>query len=101
MDTSGSQNFSIEVTLTGQLFTWRRHTDQLKKCFEEAELQLADTSAVSEEEEDTSGITKVWLDPNLSPGHPSSDVNRQLVDSNNLPRRNPPRNRKPPDRLTY
>ena len=93
---SGSQNSSVEVTLTGQLFTWRCHTDQLKKCFEEAEPQPADTSAASEgeEEEDTPGVTEVWLDPNLCKvfGQPSSNVTRQSVDSNNLPRRNPPRN---------
>ena len=106
VDMSGSQNFSVEVALTGQLFTWRRHIDQLKKCFEEAESQQpTDASAVSEgeEEEDISGVTEVWLDPNLSEAseQPSSDVNRQSADSNNLLRRNPRRNRKPPDRLTY
>ena len=106
VDMSGSQNFSVEVVLTGQLFTWRHHIDQLKKCFEEAESQQpTDASAVSEgeEEEDISGVTEVWLDPNLSEAseQPSSDVNRQSADSNNLPRRNPRRNRKPPDRLTY
>ena len=106
VDMSGSQNFSVEVVLTGQLFTWRRHIDQLKKCFEEAESQQpTDASAVSEgeEEEDISGVTEVWLDPNLSEAseQPSSDVNRQSADSNNLPRRIPLRNCKPPDRLTY
>ena len=99
VDMSGSQNFSVEVALTGQLFTWRRHIDQLK-CYEEATPeQPPETSAVSEgkEEEDTSSITEVWLDPNQPEAseQPSSDV------SVNPPRRNPPRNRKPPDRLTY
>ena len=70
------------------MFTWRHHTDQLKQCFKESKPQTVDNSAISieEEEEDISGVTEVWLDPNLSESseQSSSDVNRQLVNSNSL-----------------
>ena len=63
MDMSGSQNFSVKVTLTGQLLYTRASYWSVKKCFEEAGPQPTDISAVSEgeEEEDTSGVTEVWL----------------------------------------
>ena len=94
------QKYCVDFTFSGQFVTWRHHTDQLKKCFEEAEPQPADTSAVLEgEEEDTPSVT----DPNVSESseQPSSDVNRQSVDSNNLLKKNPPRNHKPPVKLIY
>ena len=111
VDASGPHNFTVEVNLSGQLTTWKRHVDQLRKCFEEITVpsktqQPTDTSAVSEEEEEednTSGITEVWsnLNPSGVSQQSSPNVNIQSTVSGSIPRHNPLRNRKPPDRLTY
>ena len=34
IDNSGPYNFLIEVNMLGQLMRWKRHTDQLRKCFD-------------------------------------------------------------------
>ena len=111
VDASGPHNFTVEVNLSGQLTTWKRHVDQLRKCFEEITVpsktqQPTDTSAVSEEEEEednTSGITEVWsnLNPSGVSQQSSPNVNIQSTVSGSILRHNPLRNRKPPDRLTY
>ena len=111
VDSSGPHNFSVEVNHAGQLMTWRRHVNQLKKCFDDTpvshtEQELTDTTSISEgEEEDsnTSGVTEVWSNSD-SPEvveHSSPNVTVPSTTSNDIPSRNPPRNRKPPDRLTY
>ena len=68
--------------------------------------ELMHTSSISEgEEEDssTSGVKEVWSNSNSSKvvEHSPPHVTAPLTISDNLPKRNPPRNRKPPDRLTY
>ena len=105
VDSSGPHNFSIEVTHAGQLMTWRRQVNQLKKCFDDTPVsqELTDPTSISEgEEEDssTSEVTEVWSNSN-SPEvveHSSPNVTAPSTTSNDIPRRNP---RKPPDRLTY
>ena len=110
VDNSGPHNFSVDITHAGQLMTWRRHVNQLKKCFDDItvshkEQELTDASSIPEgEEEDssTSGVTEVWSNSNSSEvfEHSTPNVTPPSTASDNLPRRNPPRNRKPPDRLT-
>ena len=34
VDMVGPYNFHVEVTLTGQLTKWKRHADQLRKCYD-------------------------------------------------------------------
>ena len=107
-DVLGPHNFMIEVNHSGQLYQWKRHVDQLKKRFEVSLSEVpnilqkpTDTSNISEgEEEDDkmSGIIEIW------PSQNSDEASPQQQHSNNssdMPRRNPPRNRKPPNRLTY
>ena len=111
VDNSGPHNFSVEVTHAGQLMTWRRHGNQLKKCFDNTkvphkEQELTDASSISEGEEkdsSTSGVTEVWSNSNSSEvvEHSPPNVTPPSTTSDNLPRRNPPQNRRPPDRLTY
>ena len=111
VDNSGPHNFSVEVTHAGQLMMWRGHVNQLKKCFDDTtvshkEQELTHASSISEGEggnSSTSGVTEVWSNSNSSEvfEHSPPNVTPPLTTSDNLPRRNPPRNRKPPDRLTY
>ena len=104
VDASGPYNVTVEVNLSGLLTSWKRHVDQLKRCFEDVTIpnntqEPTDHGNISEGEEDpeeennTSGVTEVWT--NLNPAEQSP------TQTNNTPRRNPPRNRKAPDRLTY
>ena len=104
MDASGPYNVTVEVNLSGLLISWKRHVNQLKRCFEDVTIpnntqEQTDHGNISEEEEDleeennTSGVTEVWT--NLNPAEQSP------TQTNNTPRQNPPRNRKAPDRLTY
>ena len=60
----------IEVNLSGLLTSWRRHVDQLKRCFDNVTIpnntqEPTDHEDISEGEENTSGVTEVWA--NLSP----------------------------------
>ena len=34
VDRAGPYNFSIQVTVSGKLAKWKRHADQLKKCYD-------------------------------------------------------------------
>ena len=55
-----------------------------------------------EEKNNESGVTEVWTNPNsASQEQDSPYVNTEVTASDSIPRRNPPRNRKPTDRLTY
>ena len=71
--------------------TWRRHVNQLKKCFDatpvsQAEQQLADTSPISEEDSSTSGITEGWSNSNSSEvvEHYSPNVAAPSTTSNDI-----------------
>ena len=90
VDTSGIHNFIVEVNLSGQLTRWKRHVDQLKKCYEDFtaannQQQQTDTSSVSEGEEEEK----------------SNESGIEIYPQQPTPRQNPPRARKPPDKLTY
>ena len=39
VDTAGPHNFTVRVNLAGQFTSWRRHIDQLKRCFEDITVQ--------------------------------------------------------------
>ena len=97
----GPRNFMVEVMLSGQRTKWKRHTDQLRKCTDTSDSNdtFSDSTPVvspqeeeEEEKEDNSDVL-VYGSFSSSPQQSSSSVVE--------PCRNPPRNRKPPDRLTY
>ena len=99
-DTSGAYNFLVEVMLSGQLMRWKRHVDQLRNCYDttgHGDSTADSTPSVSpqeeeEEKEDSSEIVVYGNCPSV-PVEPNSVIV--------VPRRNPPRNRRPPDKLTY
>ena len=107
-------NFIVEVNHSGQLYQWKRHVDQLKKHFTVSSSEVpnilqkpTDATNISEgEEEDDkmSGIIEIWPSQNSDETSPQQqqppNLNTQPNVSSNMPRRNPPRDRKPPDRLT-
>ena len=97
----GPCNFMVEVMLSGQRSEWKRHTDQLRKCTDTSDSHdtFSDSTPVvspqeeeEEEKKDNSDVL-VYGSFTSSPQQPSSSVVE--------PRRNPPQNCKPPDRLTY
>ena len=97
----GPRNFIVEVMLSGQLTKWKRHTDQLRKytgtsdshdTFSDSTPVVSPQEEEEEEKEDNSDIL-VYGSFSSTP----QQFNNSIVE----PRRNPPRNRKPPDRLTY
>ena len=78
VDTAGPHNFTVQVNLAGQFTSWRRHIDELKRCYEDITVQnnsqkLMDSTVSSEAEEEEknneSGVTEVWTNPN-SASHP-------------------------------
>ena len=101
MDYSGPYNFSVEVTVSDQLIRWKRHADQLQKCFDSSSVteRFADLTSVAvssqevEKEEEKEDCSELIVYGSLST--PSSDT------SIPEPRRNPPRDRIPPESVTY
>ena len=84
VDMVGPYNFHVEVTLTGQLTKWKRHADQLRKCYDSSNVTPDSTP-------DTVELIVYGNFP--SPKQPVTPVVE--------PRRNPPRIRRPLNRLTY
>ena len=55
VDMVGPYNFYVEVALSGQLTKWKRHADQLRKCYDSSNVtadSTPDTGSSQEEEEE-------------------------------------------------
>ena len=98
VDRAGPYNFSIQVTVSGKLAKWKRHADQLKKCYDSNNFTDITPETVNsqevEKEEEKENSSEVIVYGNF--GSP-----QQMTTQTTVVRRNPPRNRPPPDRLTY
>ena len=100
VDYSGPYNFSVEVTVSDQLTRWKRHADQLRKCYDSSSVteRVADLTSVAvssqvEEEEEKEDRSELIVYGSLSTPSTTTSILE--------PRRNPPRDRRPPERLTY
>ena len=95
IDIAGPHNFQVEVVLSGQSTTWKRHADQIRKCYNSSNIIDTTVTVDSEEEKVKEHSPEITVFGNFSlpPQQPSAPVV--------VPCRNPPRNRRPPDRLTY
>ena len=95
VDNTGPYNFSVEVTVSDQLTRWKRHADQLRKYYDSSSVtesfgDLTSADVISQEKEEKEGVNIYGNLPTL-----------QTTTSVQKPHRNPPRDRRPPDRLTY
>ena len=89
----------VEVVLLGQLTKWKRHADQLRKCYDSSNViadSTPDTVSSQEEEEEEEKEDNPEL---IVYGDFSSP--QQPVTPVAEPRRNPPRIQRPPNILTY
>ena len=101
VDNAGPYNFSVEVTVSDQFTRWKRHADQLRKCYDSSSVtesfgDLTSADVISqevEEEEEKEDRSELIIYGNLP--------TLQTTTSIQEPCRNPPRDSRLPDRLTY